>query len=444
METVKPSEQRGNRSVITVHAGQCGIQCATSIWRLMMSEHSVNKEGFVVDSAKNEMNTVATCFRETSAGLYLPRAIFVDLEPNVIDSVTSSDLKNTFARVDMICEYEDAANCYARGRYVCGLNAIYEARQRLRCNIEATDHCVAVVSNASTSGGTGSGLLPDIITIDEGSRSYSSIGLKVYPSRSHDNTLAYYNTCLHTNAMNDLIDFNILLDNDALGKVAQNSLMALREPKNQISFKQLNDQIAQIFSGLTVGERKLDSSGMSIHRFQTCLVPYPGLIQVGVTLACYHEPADRNQTLRTLVKDAFGKFTSCTIDRRSGAYMSSFMLFRGVGRGCTVRRVISTFDFTSFVPWVPTRYSLASSAETPRLQEDDSYKMPPETIMHMWNHTAMGDVLAQYSAWIGVSYTKKSFLHWYMDNGMQASELEDAMQSLELLKKVYQSIGESK
>ena len=72
-----------------------------------------------------------TFFSETPSGKHVPRAIFVDLEPSVIDEVRiyiretkaypliqvrTGTYRNLFHPENMITGKEDAANNYARGR----------------------------------------------------------------------------------------------------------------------------------------------------------------------------------------------------------------------------------------------------------------------------------------------------------------------------------------
>lgn len=58
-----------------------------------------------------------TFFSETDAGKYVPRAVFVDLEPSVIDEVRTGVYKQLFHPEQLISGKEDAANNYARGHY---------------------------------------------------------------------------------------------------------------------------------------------------------------------------------------------------------------------------------------------------------------------------------------------------------------------------------------
>lgn len=59
----------------------------------------------------------STFFSETGAGKYVPRALFVDLEPSVIDEVRTGSYRQLFHPEQLITGKEDAANNFARGRY---------------------------------------------------------------------------------------------------------------------------------------------------------------------------------------------------------------------------------------------------------------------------------------------------------------------------------------
>ena len=70
-----------------------------------------------------------TFFSETGAGKHVPRAVFVDLEPTVIDEVRTGTYRQLFHPEQLISGKEDAANNFARGHYtsnyLCILAAIW-------------------------------------------------------------------------------------------------------------------------------------------------------------------------------------------------------------------------------------------------------------------------------------------------------------------------------
>ena len=65
-------------------------------------------------------DSFSTFFAETGAGKHVPRAVFVDLEPTVVDEVRTGAYRQLFHPEQMVTGKEDAANNYARGHYTIG------------------------------------------------------------------------------------------------------------------------------------------------------------------------------------------------------------------------------------------------------------------------------------------------------------------------------------
>ena len=75
-----------------------------------------------------EHDAFNTFFSETGAGKHVPRAVFVDLEPAVIDEVRTGDYRQPFHPEQLISGKEDAANNFARGHYTSKeLRTIYRS-----------------------------------------------------------------------------------------------------------------------------------------------------------------------------------------------------------------------------------------------------------------------------------------------------------------------------
>ncbi|KAH9989756.1 Tubulin/FtsZ, GTPase domain-containing protein, partial [Russula vinacea] len=51
---------------------------------------------------------------------HVPRSLYIDLEPNVVDEVRSGKYRSLFHPETMITGKEDAASKYARGHYTIG------------------------------------------------------------------------------------------------------------------------------------------------------------------------------------------------------------------------------------------------------------------------------------------------------------------------------------
>jgi tubulin alpha len=108
------------RSTFTL---QAGAQIGNACWELYCLEHGIAPDGQMpsdktIGGGDDSFNTF---FSETGAGKHVPRCVFVDLEPTVIDEVRTGTYRQLFHPEQLISGKEDAANNYARGHYTIGM-----------------------------------------------------------------------------------------------------------------------------------------------------------------------------------------------------------------------------------------------------------------------------------------------------------------------------------
>ncbi len=119
----------------------------------------------------------------TGQGKYVPRTIYCDLEPNVVDEVRTGPYRSLFHPEQMITGKEDASNNYARGHYTVGKELIDQVLDRVR---RVADGCAGLQGFLvfhSFGGGTGSGfgaLLMERLSVDYGKK--SKLEFCVYPA----------------------------------------------------------------------------------------------------------------------------------------------------------------------------------------------------------------------------------------------------------------------
>uniref|UniRef100_A0A4W2GHM1 Tubulin/FtsZ 2-layer sandwich domain-containing protein n=1 Tax=Bos indicus x Bos taurus TaxID=30522 RepID=A0A4W2GHM1_BOBOX len=111
---------------ISIHVGQAGVQIGNACWELYCLEHGIQPDGQMpsdktIGGGDDSFNTF---FSETGTGKHVPRAVFVDLEPTVIDEVCTGTYRQLFHPEQLITGKEDAANNYARGHYTIGKEII--------------------------------------------------------------------------------------------------------------------------------------------------------------------------------------------------------------------------------------------------------------------------------------------------------------------------------
>ena len=106
----------------------------------------------------------------------MPRSIFVDLEPSVIDTIRTGPYRKLFSPYGFKSGKEDAANLYARGRYVSlfkisfliivqtvGRDYIDETVERIRKIVDQCDSLQGFMIFHSVGGGTGSGFASELL-----------------------------------------------------------------------------------------------------------------------------------------------------------------------------------------------------------------------------------------------------------------------------------------
>ena len=122
------------REALSIHIGQAGIQVGNACWELFCLEHGIQPDGQMpsdktIGGGDDAFNTF---FSETGAGKYVPRTVFVDLEPTVIDEVRTGTYRQLFHPEQLISGKEDAANNFARGHYTIGKEIVDLVLDRIR------------------------------------------------------------------------------------------------------------------------------------------------------------------------------------------------------------------------------------------------------------------------------------------------------------------------
>ncbi|MBZ3885541.1 Tubulin alpha chain-like 3 [Sciurus carolinensis] len=129
------------RECLSIHIGQAGIQIGDACWELYCLEHGIQPDGFILDSKQDQLEnskvkhmnaSFDTFFHETRTGKHVPRALFMDLEPTVIDGTRTGKFRSLFHPEQLVSGKEDAANNYARGRYSVGSKIISLVLERIR------------------------------------------------------------------------------------------------------------------------------------------------------------------------------------------------------------------------------------------------------------------------------------------------------------------------
>ncbi|EPR79730.1 Gamma tubulin, partial [Spraguea lophii 42_110] len=223
------------REIITLQVGQCGNQIARDYWELISKEHGINLNGECNNKIENDRKDIF--FYQADDGRYVPRGIAIDLEPRVVNSVISS---TPFFNQENVFVSEDgcgAGNNWADGYFSAkkNFNEIYEIIQR---EAENSDFLDGFFLMHSIAGGTGSGCGSFIL--EELRQEFPKKIIQTYSILPNNNEVSDvvvqpYNSVLSLQRLALCCDLVCIMDNNALGKIALDSLRIKTPTFNHIN-----------------------------------------------------------------------------------------------------------------------------------------------------------------------------------------------------------------
>merc|ERR1712054_496463 len=333
------------REAVSLHMGQSGIQVGNACWELFCLEHGIQPDGQMpsdktIGGGDDAFNTF---FSETGAGKHVPRCVFVDLEPTVVDEIRTGTYRQLFHPEQLISGKEDAAN------NCTGLQGF-------------------MVFNAC-GGGTGSGLgclLLERLSVDYGKKSKISFTVWSCPQISSA-CVEPYNTVLCVHSLLEHTDVTNQVDNEALYDICRRNLDIERP-----TYTNLNRLLAQVISSLTASLRFDGALNVDITEFQTNLVPYPRIHFMLTSYApvisaekAYHEQLSVAEITNSCFEPA-AMMVKC--DPRHGKYMACCMMYRGDVVPKDVNASVATIKTKrtiQFVDWSPTGFKCGINYQPP-------------------------------------------------------------------------------
>ncbi|EIW69451.1 tubulin alpha-1A chain [Tremella mesenterica] len=432
------------REVISIHVGQAGVQIGNACWELYTIEHGLSPDGRLTEGSTSD-DGFATFFSETGAGKHVPRSLYVDLEPNVIDEVRTGTYRSLFHPETMITGKEDAANNYARGHYTIGKELVDTVLEQVR---RLADNCSGLQGFFvfhSFGGGTGSGfgaLLMERLSTDYGKK--SKLEFSVYPApKLSTSVVEPYNSVLTTHTTLEHSDCSFMVDNEAIYDICRRNLN-ISSP----SFTNLNRLIAQVVSSITASLRFDGSLNVDLNEFQTNLVPFP---RIHFPLATYapiisaEKAFHESNTVSEMTLSCFesnNQLVKC--DPRQGKYMACCLLYRGdIAPKDTNAAVanVKTKRTIQFVDWCPTGFKLGICNEPPALVPGGDLAKVSRSLCMLSNTTAIATAWARLDNKFDLLYSKRAFVHWYVGEGMEEGEFSEAREDLAALEKDYEEVG---
>lgn len=231
------------REMITLQLGQCGNQIGFEFWKKLCAEHGINNDGVLEDFATDGTDRKDVFFYQADDNHYIPRAVLLDLEPRVINSILNSPYAKLYNPENVFLSKHGggAGNNWASG-YSQGQKLQEEVFDIIDREADGSDSLEGFVLCHSIAGGTGSGMGSFMLeALNDRFPKKLIQTYSVFPQQEEmsDVVVQPYNSLLTLKRLALNSDCVVVLDNSALHRIAVERLH-LETP----TFTQINSLVS--------------------------------------------------------------------------------------------------------------------------------------------------------------------------------------------------------
>uniref|UniRef100_A0A060T8B6 Tubulin gamma chain n=1 Tax=Blastobotrys adeninivorans TaxID=409370 RepID=A0A060T8B6_BLAAD len=442
------------RELITVQTGQCGNQVGDQFWQQLCLEHGIAFDGTLEPFAQSATSSLTDAsrggdrkdvfFYQSDDTRYIPRAILIDLEPRVVNSILSGPRAKMFnpENVYLSPHGGGAGNNFAAG-YHQAEKIADELLDMLDREADGSDSLEGFMLLHSIAGGTGSGLGSFLLErINDRFPKKLIQTYSVFPASQQvsDVVVQPYNSVLTMKRLVEYADSVVVLENGALTRIAADALN-VQSP----TFSQTNQLVSTVLSASTSTLRYPGYLHNDLASIMASLIPFP---QCHFLMTAYtpftNDTVDQAKLVRkTTVLDVMRRLLqpkNCMVTTgvsKNSCYISVLNIIQGDVDPTDIHKSLLRIrerNLANFVPSQPTSLQLSLARRSPYLP------IAPSRIsgLMLANHTSIASQFQRSLDQYDRLMKRHAFLDQYKKQPMFENGLSEFDEAREVVRNVVQ------
>lgn len=424
-----------NRRLLT-----CKRTVGQQFWEQLCREHGINRDGNLEDFATEGGDRKDVFFYQSDDTRYIPRAILLDLEPRVLNSIQTSAYKNIYNPENFYIHKDGtgAGNNWGMG-YSMGEQVQEEILDMIDREADGSDSLEGFMLLHSIAGGTGSGLGSFMLErLNDRFPKKLIQTYSVFPNTQEGDVVVQpYNSMLSMRRLTQNADSVVVLDNGALSKIAADRLH-VQAP----SFQQTNQLVSTVMSASTTTLRYPGYMHNDLVGIVASLIPTPRchFLMTSYTPFSGETVEQARQVRKTTVLDVMRRLLQpksrmvSTNPTKKSCYMSILNIIQGEADPTDVHKSLLRIRerrLATFIPWGPASIQVALTRKSPYIQS-------PHRVsgLMLANHTGIATLFKRMVMQYNTLRKRNAFLEPYK----REAPFRDGLGEFDEAKEVVQSL----